>query len=575
MGSEPVTPRAGPLGGSSEPAAAIEQAGETRTRDRALRLLMLLRVVLITALLLIAIAVEVVSEVLAPINPLYLLIAATYALTVVYALALRRWGSTAPLIYVQIIADLLVTTGLVYLTGGEGTRLGFALLYPLSVLSGSVLLYRRAGLVLAVVATTLFAGTLLAVHTRVVPPAGLVDIPLVPAKVLLFSVLLVAVACHAVALTGAYLSEGLRRTGRELNEATDRVANLEELNQVIVESMHSGLMITDVDGRIQHLNDFGANILGLPAEDARGRPVGEILGSGLDTSVLRARALRRDLSRLGLDHTRRSGIHLPIGLAVSPLVATAGAHRGFLIVFQDLTEVKRLESEVRTKEKLAAVGEVAAQLAHEIRNPLGSIHGSAQLLLSEQAGAGLSTDQAQLLEIIRKESLRLSDNLNQFLLQVRVSPRPLSPADLGPVVAELAALLRNGSEVTAAHTVTVDIGPGPHVCLVDADRIRQVFWNLTRNALEAMPDGGLLEVALKSRGAFVELTVRDEGGGLDQRQVFTLLRSPAGGIPGGLGLALVCQIVREHRGDIFFQRAPPSGTCVKVVLPRVGEEVAG
>lgn len=263
---------------------------------------------------------------------------------------------------------------------------------------------------------------------------------------------------------------------------------------------------------------------------------------------------------------------MELGVSVSPLATGAAMDAGFLLVFQDLTEVKRLEEEVRNKEKLAAVGEMAAQLAHEIRNPLGSISGSAQVLLSE---AGVSGEQEKLLAIIVRESKRLSDALNQFLFQARSTPRPPGPVDVGQVIAEGVTLLRNGPEVGPDRAVEFAVDEGTHVCMADPDQISQVFWNLARNGLEAMPHGGILSVRLRrSRGEAV-LSIRDQGAGMgsdEQRRLFDPLR-PQTRTGTGLGLAIVYRIVREHHGDIAIRSIPSVGTEVEVRLPMVSDLV--
>jgi two-component system sensor histidine kinase PilS (NtrC family) len=298
--------------------------------------------------------------------------------------------------------------------------------------------------------------------------------------------------------------------------------------------------------------------------------VREIFGSWLlDGGALQARARARELARLELTYPRPDGTVLDLGISVSPLATSDPDAGACLLSFQDLTEIKRLEREVHIKEKLAAVGEMAAQLAHEIRNPLGSISGSAQVLLGEP---NISADQEQLLRIITKESRRLSDTLNQFLFQARPSlPAAAGPVDLGRVLDEAFTLLRNGTEVKPGHQVSFDLQGGPHICVADPDQITQVFWNLARNGLEAMPDGGVLSVSLSTRGPDVVLRVCDQGRGMrheEQRQIFEPFqsRSPMGT---GLGLAIVYRIVREHKGDIGIRSVPGQGTEVEVRLPRV------
>ncbi len=541
--------------------------------EQKLKRLMLFRVVMITTLMLIAVYVEMVSETLLRVNPLYFLIAATYALTLLHAAALRLVPYHEPQVYAQVIGDLAIITGLVYLTGGTGTRAGFMLLYPISVLSGSVLLYRGKGLLLAGLATFFYAAILWAVRADVLPPQGLPDVPFLPAKHLVYSIFVTGVACATVAMIGGYLSESLMTVGQRLEEAAEEVADLRELNTVIVDSIHSGLLTADGAGHLLYVNAIGASILGRKPAEIRGASMREIFSSWLlDAPALEARANDPSLERLELIYERPDQGRVELGVSVSPLATKEPSRRGYLLVFQDLTEVKRLEEEVRIKEKLAAVGEMAAHLAHEIRNPLGSISGSAQVLLAEP---NISPDQERLLAIITRESKRLSEALNQFLFQARPSPSPPGPVDLGPVVAEAVTLLRNAAEVGPTHMVEFEADKGPHVCLADPDQIVQVFWNLVRNGLEAMPGGGVLQIRLTSAGSDLLLSVRDQGRGVDreeQRRIFEPFhsRTPMGT---GLGLAIVYRIVREHHGDISIKSVPSQGTEVEVRLPLVAVPV--
>lgn len=538
------------------------------TLEHQLKRLMLFRVVMITTLLLVAIYVESVSETLLPVNPLYFLIAATYALTLGYVVGLRVLPRLEVLIYVQVLLDLLVITGLVYLTGGAGTRLGFMLLYPISVLSGSVMLFRGRGLILAAVATSFYAAMIWGVRAGRLPVPLLSDIPDMPVRHLFYSVFVTGVACATVSLIGSYFAENLRSVGQKLEEAAGQVADLRELNLVVVNSIHSGLLTADLEGRILHLNEFGQAILGRTDSEVRGRPVREVFESVLlEPSSLRARAAHRGLARLDLGYQHPDGTTRDLGVSVSPLATSEPVRRGFLLIFQDLTDIKRLERDGRLREKLAAVGEMAAHLAHEIRNPLGSISGSAQVLMSE---ANMSAEQERLLAIITRESKRLSDALNQFLYQARPTLNR-NPVDLGRLIAEAVTLLRNGPEVGPAHTVDFKTDEGPHVCMADPDQILQVFWNLTRNALEAMPAGGILTVRLSVRGEEVALAFRDQGRGMgheEQRRVFEPFQSgsPMGT---GIGLAIVYRIVREHSGDITVRSTPARGTEVEIRLPLV------
>ena len=542
-------------------------AASTSDLGPRLRRLIFFRVVMVTTLLLIAAYVEAISESLAPVNPLYFLVAATYVLTVFHAIALRYVRSMVPQVYVQVVGDLVVITGLVYISGG--IRTGFMLLYPLSVLAGSVLLRRRGGVVVAALATLFYGVALWAVRSGFVPPEGLAEVLYLPRRTVVYSVFVTAVTCGSVALIGAYFSENLRHVGERLELVANQVADLQGLNDVIINSIQSGLLTEDGEGRILWVNAIGEGILGRTTASLRGQSTSQVFGSSLlELSAVRARAASRSLARLEVPYRRGDGDVLDLGLSVAPLSAGRQMAGGHLLVFQDLTDIKRLEEEVRTKEKLAAVGEMAAQLAHEIRNPLGSISGSAQVLLGE---SNISTEQEHLLAIIIRESKRLSDTLNRFLFQARSEGRPRGPVDLVPLVREALTLLRNGPEVGSHHQLEFDVDPGPLVCMADPDQIVQVFWNLARNGLEAMPEGGLLHVRLRRDADEIVLSVRDQGRGMgrdEQRKMFEPFhsRSPMGT---GLGLAIVYRIVREHRGDITVRTAPSRGTQVDVRLPVV------
>jgi two-component system, NtrC family, sensor histidine kinase PilS len=539
------------------------------TQEHRLKRLMLFRVVMITTLLLIAIYVEAVSETLLPVNPLYFLIAGTYGLTLVYAFSLRALPYRDVQVYVQVIFDLLVITGLIYLTGGPGNRAGFMLLYPISVLSGSVLLYRHKSLVLAGVATLFYAGMLWAVRDGWIPGQGLSDVPVMPVKHVLYSIFVTGVACATVSLIGSYLAESLESVGQKLEEATEQVADLQELNQVVVRSIHSGLITADLASRVLFVNEFGEGILARRLADLRGRRLREIFGSVLfEPSALEARATHERLERLEIAYRRPSGEDVDLGVSVSPLATSDPRNAGYLLVFQNLTDIKRLEREVRTKEQLAAVGEMAAHLAHEIRNPLGSISGSAQVLMAE---SNISAEQGRLLAIITRESKRLSDTLNQFLYQARPSIATRGPVDVGRLISEAVTLLRNGPEVGPTHTVEFEMDKGPHVCLADPDQITQVFWNISRNALEAMPAGGTLRIRVAMDRGTLLLSCRDQGRGMgseEQRRIFEPFQSgtPMGT---GLGLAIVYRIVRDHHGDIRLRSIPGQGTELEVRLPLV------
>jgi two-component system sensor histidine kinase PilS (NtrC family) len=217
---------------------------------------------------------------------------------------------------------------------------------------------------------------------------------------------------------------------------------------------------------------------------------------------------------------------------------------------------------------MAALGEMAAGIAHELRNPLASISGSVQVLKSELDPEG---EEAQLMEIVLRESQRLDRTIRDFLLFAR--PGSFSPrvVDLGPMLEEMATLLRNAPDFRQGHEVQILAEGGPAFCEVDPDRIKQVFWNLAQNALRAMPERGTLEVRLFPRGeSQLGIRFRDQGVGMSEDEARAYFQPFSGRFHGGTGLgaAIVYRIVEEHGGLVRVQTAPERGTEVTVLLPR-------
>jgi two-component system sensor histidine kinase PilS (NtrC family) len=537
-----------------------------RTLEQNLKRLMVLRILIVTTLLLSAVYVETTTSVSAGINPLYFVIAGTYGLSLLYVACLGLLPIGESQVFIQVLGDISVITALVYLTGGTGGRLGFMLLYPLSVLSGSALLSRWRGLILAAFASTSYLTVWLAVRQGMLSVPPFADTSLLGTQYLFHSTLVMLVACGTVAFIGSYLSHSLQTAGERLAEATEEVADLRQLNEIIVESIQSGLITSDLSGRILYVNEVGASIIGLRPADMRGRNVSQL--AFLRTDLV-TETMERGAARLEVGHVRPDGAERLLGVSISRLATQDPQNAGYLFVFQDLTDIKRLEHDLRMKERLAAAGGMAARLAHEIRNPLGSICGSAQMLMSESK---LDGELQQLLSIIIRESRRLSDILGEFLTQARPGESRPRPTDLRPLIEAAVTLLRNGMAADAPHHVEFDCEPGPHVCVVDPDRVAQVFWNLARNGLEAMDRGGGLFVTVRSKANGVVLSVRDEGRGISEHEqdaLFEPFHSASGGV--GLGLAIVYQIVREHGGDISVVSAPGRGTEVQVRFPPAGD----
>jgi two-component system sensor histidine kinase PilS (NtrC family) len=256
-----------------------------------------------------------------------------------------------------------------------------------------------------------------------------------------------------------------------------------------------------------------------------------------------------------------------LGLSATTLETAAGT-TGFLFTFQDVTTIRRLERDARLQQRLAAVGEMAAGIAHEIRNPLASISGSMQILRKELA---LNGEQSQLMDIVLRESERLNQTIQSFLAYARPQRFGLARLDLRPVLQDAALLLRNSAEVGPDHVVVVDVPDAPVWCEADEGQVRQVIWNLATNGLRAMPTGGRLRLGARREAgdAGGVLVVEDDGVGIPEAELDSIFQPFHGAFEkgSGLGMAIVHRIVNDYGGEIRVTSKPGAGTKVEVRLP--------
>jgi PAS domain S-box-containing protein len=511
------------------------------------------RLVIVTVLLFVAGVLEAVQEGTPLSTPIFVLISATFALNVIYAILLGLAPYRVQAM-AQILGDLLVITGFVYLTGVD--RTGFSILYPIVVLCGSVLLGR--GFLFATVANALFAAILLLVRADILSDQAIGLIAHGPLRNLLGLLVSMLLSTVSVAALGQLLSKALKRAGESLDAAAGEVATLQDFNRLVVENIHSGLLVTDGGDRVSFANAGAAEMLGIRRENLESRSVDELFNS----AELRNRAQPGSETTLELEHMRSDGDYRTLGLWISEL--SGAAPGGRLLVIRDLTEVRRLEAQALLNEKLAVAGSTAAQLAHEIRNPLGAIS-AATKLLSE--GASIAEDQKGLLRIIAKEADRLASTVTSYLRDIKTQDSGVS-CDLCAVLSDAVRLIEISPERRPEHRISFTPCERPVRVAIAEEELMQVLWNLARNGLEAMPTGGTLAFTVRDGRDSLEVEVSDEGHGMERRrlaQIFEPLRtSKAMGT--GLGLAIAHRLVRARGGDLLISSEPSRGTKVRVRL---------
>src|SRR5439155_7179690 len=248
----------------------------------------------------------------------------------------------------------------------------------------------------------------------------------------------------AVALLSGSLAEGARSAGARLEQASTRIADLQALNQHVINSLPSGLATTDPSQRILTFNHAAETITGLPSQAVVGRPLTDVL----QMPAVLVDALNQGLKgsgarRLEFRYRTPKGAEIDVGLSATHL-ETPGGRAGYLVTFQDVTDVKKLERDARMQQRLAAVGEMAAGIAHEIRNPLASMSGSIQILRQELP---LSAEQGQLMDIVLRESERLNTTIGSFLAYARPQKFSIERFDVRRALNDAALLLRNSAEV--------------------------------------------------------------------------------------------------------------------------------
>ena len=506
------------------------------------------------------------------VNPFFFMIGLTYALTISYALALRFIDRHRWLVDLQLGLDAFVVSAFIYFTGGITSY--FTSLYVLPVIAASTIQFRRGGLLVATLSTVLYGGLVLAQYLaaeglRTDPWLISASVVLPPGSMARYTIALNVFGFFAVALLSGSLANSLRSAGVRLEQASTEIKDLQALNQHVIDSLPSGLATTDAAHRILTFNRAAETITGVSSRQAVGRPIDNVLQLPPDVmqsiqTDLRVKAARRHEFRYRPVDGRSD---IEVGLTATHL-ETPGGRAGLLFSFQDVTAIKKLEHDVAIQQRLAAVGEMAAGIAHEIRNPLASMSGSIQILRQELP---LSTEQGQLMDIVLRESERLNATIRSFLAYARPQRFEIARFDVRRALNDTALLLRNSAEVREGHEILVDVPPTELWYEADEGQIKQIVWNLATNGLRAMPRGGRLQLAgtTEPSSEGVVLTVRDQGIGIATEELDGLFQPFHGSFAkgSGLGLAIVHRIVSDYHGEIQVSSQPGAGTTVSVRLP--------
>lgn len=488
---------------------------------------------------------------------LVLVVALVYFLSLLYLLLYPSFHRYPGLFKgTQVAFDLVLASAVVYITGGKSSP--FIFLYALIIIFTGMIFNSTASYIAAGLSGVLYL--LIGLYhfptssnqLLLTSPAIWNEKGLVYASFNLSGFLLIAI------LVG-YLSERIRITRQELGESAKSLMILKNLHENILQSLTSGVITLDLEGRVISINKMGLEILEISGED-------KVLLNNLSW-LMPGFEIEKVISkkREQMLYTTPDGRRLTLGFSSSILRDAEGQMRGYIIIFQDLTEIKELENRLRTSEKLALLGQLSAGLAHEIRNPLSAISGSVEILSEEVKP---TEENLRLVKVATQEVERLNLLVEDFLLLTVPIQKIPTPVDVGLNISEtvesfMRSVRKNGLEVV------VDIQKEIYV-QADSYRLKQAIWNLLLNSMQAMPNGGKIIIQSYLEEENIRIKVSDNGCGIDEK-IMSRIFEPfftTKKVGTGLGLAIVLKVIEGYNGKIDVISSEGKGTTFVITLPK-------
>jgi two-component system sensor histidine kinase PilS (NtrC family) len=518
------------------------------------------RILILTFLLAIELAVAYLTPTLLPVRLFVGTILLWFSLSTFYALLLSFWQEHRLQALLQVLTDLVFVSLVVHQTGGWDSSLNF--LYPLIIIVASILLPRVWAQLVATLAFILYGAVLEFNYFGVVHSFSTSH----PEWKALQAIVVVNLFAYiAIAYLGGLLNGKLRHARVQLKNTSGALEDLQILHENIIQSIGSGLITTGLDGHITLVNSAAQKLLELTRDELLGKQVSKLFLDPLPTA-------ESQQAHAEIRFDTANSFRKTLRVRVASLHVPERATLGYLYALDDLTEIRRLEREVRVQDRLAAVGRLAAAIAHEIRNPLTSIAGSVTMLA---AIPEMSAEHRQLLDIVTRESKRLNGIITDFLAYSRSKRYRFDKVDLVPLLEDTLTLMRNRmqTENTGIHIDSrYDLREA--WTLADGDRIKQVFWNFGENAVRAMSSGGVLLVTIESHGDDWQISFTDTGTGMTPQQTEKIFEPFQSSFEGGtgLGLAVVYQIVQAHEGKVWARSKPGQGTTFVLRLRRADSE---
>ncbi len=505
--------------------------------------------------------------------PLSMIIAATYLLSIIYLGLVDHITRYTPFLYAQLFADLLVESGIIYYTGGLDSP--FTFLYMLTIVSSVVIMQANSSYVLASGASIMYGLLVNLEFYGAISPRPLllsVNVGTASQGYVFFTVLVHIAAFYLVAFLSDFLSRRLRHTLLALMVKSNDLTYLQAFHQNVVTNMGSGFLAIGLDGRIVSANKAAEEILERSADNFLKKGLAQEFPSLLIESFMPHPTEPKKTEWL---FTTDGGTKKLIAVSSSLFRNSDGDVLGVILIFQDITHFKKMEEAVSKTERMAALGRMAAGLAHEIRNPLGSISGSIQVLRSSMK-EDMSVPDTRLMQIILHETDRLNGIISRFLSYASPNTKKTPDVNLAALIADAVLLFSNDARYSATVRPELDLD-GRLKCECDAEALKQVFWNLLLNAAQAMPAGGEIKISMEPvRGSGwlateCEIRVSDTGCGIPEDSIGKIFEpfytTKEEGT--GLGLPLAIKVIESHDGTITVQSKANEGTTFTIRLPIV------
>ena len=546
--------------------------------DKRLRWLMLSRVAIVTFLLMVTTFIKIQKTEIFPehvLTWLYALCALTYVLSLAYLLLLKFVKKIRLNIYIQALIDVALITVLVYITGGISSI--YSVLYPLVIIYSVLFLEKRGGLIIASASGILYGLLLDLEYYEIIHPINAIavyDYSLGAGHV--FSRIFIhLLSFYIISLLASFVVEQERRMRTLLAEKETAFDQLDLLHRSIIESVDTGIMTINLQGRIKSFNRAAELISGFTFADVENKNVTEVFPcfTKVQEGIKGNDDKQSSKDRYDIEFIREKSNKLILSCLVSTLKNSTGKRIGDIVIFQDITSLIEMEEALEKSKRLALIGEMAAGLAHEMRNPLASLSGSIQILKRDLQ---LSEADEKLMQIILRGRDQLDRVIKDFLLLAKPAPGDRETVFIKDIIEGVMESIRYLPDWNNDIKVRLFLSDNLSV-FANRTEVREIIWNLVMNAVQSMPEGGLLSVETKmiydgAHTESVEIEVRDTGCGIDEKYLdrifepfFTTKERGT-----GLGLAIVNRIIEGYAGKILIRRGIEKGTICRISMPLIG-----